>query len=306
MNQDSQFYRQAELMLRVLPIVYREKCFALKGGTAINFFIRDMPRLSVDIDLTYLPLDTRSIALTNISDALKNISSGVKRALPGTKVYETRDKSGTRISKLVVSPGFNQVKIEPNEILRGVLYKEGDRDAAKTVQKMFEVAATARCVSIADLYGGKLCALLDRQHPRDMFDVMDLLANEGITPEIRRAFVVYLAGHNRPMHELLDPKFKDMESVYEKEFIGMTRKQIPYRKLSEARSECLENIRKSLDDREKQFLLSIMEEEPAWNVLGIPRLEELPWLRWKIQNVGKMAVRKREESISALKAALDI
>ena len=49
------YRRQAALLVRTIPLVDEERCFALKGGTAINLFVRDMPRLSVDIDLTYLP-----------------------------------------------------------------------------------------------------------------------------------------------------------------------------------------------------------------------------------------------------------
>ena len=50
------YRRQVQLLIRVLPSIAEEACFALKGGTAINLFVRDMPRLSVDIDLTYLPV----------------------------------------------------------------------------------------------------------------------------------------------------------------------------------------------------------------------------------------------------------
>jgi len=50
------YMRQVALLVRTLPYIARHEAFALKGGTAINLFYRDMPRLSVDIDLTYLPL----------------------------------------------------------------------------------------------------------------------------------------------------------------------------------------------------------------------------------------------------------
>jgi predicted nucleotidyltransferase component of viral defense system len=304
MNKNTRFFRQAEQMLRLLPIVQREECFALKGGTAINFFIRDMPRLSVDIDLTYLPIDGRDVALANISAALARISKEIQRAFKGTKVIETRNRTGTNIAKLIVSPGAYQVKIEPNEVLRGVLYGSEDRETSASVQKTFEMASTARCVSIEDLYGGKLCAMLDRQHPRDLFDVKELLANEGITKSIRRAFVVYLAGHNRPMDELLAPTWLDREKLYEREFIGMTAKPVAYNELVGAREACLAILRKTLDDRDKRFLLSMMQQEPDWKVIGIANLEKLPSLQWKLQNIAKMADRKREAAMTALKKAI--
>jgi hypothetical protein len=56
LSADNPFYRQVVLLIELLPLVARERCFALKGGTAINLFVRDLPRLSVDIDLTYLPI----------------------------------------------------------------------------------------------------------------------------------------------------------------------------------------------------------------------------------------------------------
>ena len=52
----SPYYAQVRLLVRELPVVAKETCFALKGGTALNLFVRDMPRLSVDIDLAYVPL----------------------------------------------------------------------------------------------------------------------------------------------------------------------------------------------------------------------------------------------------------
>lgn len=63
------YLEQVKLLIRVLPYIDREKCFSLKGGTGINFFIRDLPRLSVDIDLTYLGFENRSIAFSNINSA---------------------------------------------------------------------------------------------------------------------------------------------------------------------------------------------------------------------------------------------
>ncbi len=73
-------------MLRVLSQIRSESCFALKGGTAINFFIRDVPRLSVDIDLTYVPLDSRETALRSIGDALARITEALKSRLPTVRI----------------------------------------------------------------------------------------------------------------------------------------------------------------------------------------------------------------------------
>ena len=51
-----QYVNQSRLLLQLLPLIKKYPHFALKGGTAINFFIRDFPRLSVDIDLSYIKI----------------------------------------------------------------------------------------------------------------------------------------------------------------------------------------------------------------------------------------------------------
>ena len=74
---DNIYQKQAELLLRILPLVMREDVFALKGGTAINFFWRDYPRLSVDIDLTYMKVQKRDLSLLDISDRLASIEARI-------------------------------------------------------------------------------------------------------------------------------------------------------------------------------------------------------------------------------------
>jgi len=179
---DSPYYKQAELMLKTLPHVAAERIFALKGGTAINLFVRDMPRLSVDIDLTYLPVDeARETALRNMSAALDRIADTIKRSIPGTRVQETCAKNPERVTRLTVAAGSMRIKIEPNEVIRGAVFPAEDRDLTHRAEDLFELSVTAQTLSLADLYAGKLCAALDRQHPRDLFDVRLLLDNEGIT-----------------------------------------------------------------------------------------------------------------------------
>lgn len=183
---DSAYYRQAKLLLRILPIISRHPIFALKGGTAINFFIRDMPRLSVDIDLTYTPVDERETALTAIHVALKNISIDIEQLIPGAAVIPkiTQDY----LEGLSARADGCIVKIEPNPVLRGTIYEPGIMTVTPRVQEMFDMAVEARMLNTAEIYGGKICAALDRQHPRDLFDIKWLLNNEGITDTIRKSF----------------------------------------------------------------------------------------------------------------------
>ena len=70
----SPFFKQADLLVQLIPFVNAETCFALKGGTAINFFVRKFPRLSVDIDLVYVPVEDRETSLRGIDEALRRIA----------------------------------------------------------------------------------------------------------------------------------------------------------------------------------------------------------------------------------------
>jgi predicted nucleotidyltransferase component of viral defense system len=304
---DSPYFRQAELMLRAIPHVALESCFALKGGTAINLFVRDMPRLSVDIDLTYLPVDEpRETALKKISEALSRIAAAIRKTVPRSKVQESRAQKPERTAKLVVAAGQTRIKIEPNEVIRGTVFPAEERELTPRAEELFELAVTARTLSVADLYGGKLCAALDRQHPRDLFDVKVLLENEGITAAIRKAFVVYLASHDRPMNELLDPVRKDIRRIYESEFAGMTVGEVEYDDLIAARETLVETLMKELTDNEKAFLVSLKEGQPRWNLIGREGIEKLPAIQWKLMNIKKINKKKHAESLEKLKRKLGL
>jgi predicted nucleotidyltransferase component of viral defense system len=304
---DSRYFKQAELMLRAIPHVAAESCFALKGGTAINLFVRDMPRLSVDIDLAYLPVDEpRETALKTSSEALERTAGKITKAIPGVRIQESRAREPERLIRLLVSNGPTRIKIEPNEVIRGSVFPAEERDLSRRAEDLFELAVTARTLSVADLYGGKICAALDRQHPRDLFDIRILLDNEGITNEIRKAFVVYLASHDRPIHELLDPKRKDVRRVYEQEFAGMPIEEITYNDLIGARDTVIETLRKELTAEERTFLISIKSGEPNWSVMGLKDIEKLPALQWKLFNIRKMRAKKRGELLVKLKRTLEM
>ena len=304
---DSPYFKQAELMLKTIPHVAAETCFALKGGTAINLFVRDMPRLSVDIDLTYLPVEElRDTALNNMSDALARIAVSIKKAIPGTRVQESRGQSRERVTKLIVSTGPTRIKIEPNEVIRGSVYPPEERELTARAEELFELAVAAQTLSLADLYGGKFCAALDRQHPRDLFDVKLLLDNEGIADEIRQAFVVYLASHDRPIHELLNPPAKDIRRIYENEFAGMTIDSIPYEDLIAARDTLIETLRKELTAGEREFLVSLKAGQPKWDTLGIKGVEKLPAVQWKLANIRRMSTKKQNELLERLKRVLQV
>lgn len=300
---DSQFESQAALVVRCLPEVAKQDCFALKGGTAINLFVRDLPRVSVDIDLTYRPLEARDQALEGISSALLQIKNNIENAIPGSRVLERYIQGA--VAKLSVVADGVEIKVEPNLILRGCVGEPILRELAPAAQSRFRAGARITTLADNDLYGGKLCAALDRQHPRDLFDVRLLLKSEGITPAIRRAFVVYLAGHTRPMHELLQPNLIDITDAFERQFIGMSLDPVTIDELVDTRHHLTRTLVPSLDDSERSFLLSMKSGAPDWGILGIEGLERMPALQWKLINIRKMDPRKRDEQLKILQKLLE-
>lgn len=304
--QNSRYFKEAKLMLETIPSVAAETCFALKGGTAINFFVRDMPRLSVDIDLTYLPLESRQTSLENISNALKRVASRITKLRPSIQTGHVLLPKTKHVTKLTVTEKDVQIKIEPNLVLRGTVFPTLRRDTTDAVEAAFKMAASMVTVADADLYGGKICAALDRQHPRDLFDVKILLENEGITDEIRKGFVVYLAGHDETMSELLDPERKDLQQRFDEEFNGMPFEAVDLKELLDTREKLIATLRNDLTENERKFLLSVKKGAPEWNLLGITGADKLPAIQWKLMNVQKMKPEHHRKSIDRLKKILKL
>ena len=223
------------------------------------------------------------------------------------QVREQKLAGENLLIKLTVrASGGAEVKIEPNAVLRGSLHPTTDRNLTPKAVKEFGRSATMRVVSLPDLYGGKLCAALDRQHPRDLFDVHGLFQNEGITDDIRRAFVIFLASHDRPMSELLTPNRKDLKKVFADQFEGMTLDAVPLAVLEETRERLITQINADLTSAEREFLLSLKRMEPKWELLGLPGLERLPGPQWKLYNLRKMDAVKRKAAEELLRRKLGL
>ena len=299
------YRRQVALLLRTIPLVAAETCFALKGGTAINLFVRDMPRVSVDIDLTYLPLADRAASLKEIDAALQRIADNIARGIPDAGVNQSPPKGETCITKLIVRAHGVQMKIEVTPVLRGCVYQPETRTVSSRVEDQFGFAQI-QVVSFPDLYAGKLVAALDRQHPRDLFDVRDLLANEGISDELRKAFIVYLLSHNRSFAEVLEPTRLDITEEFERGFNGMTDTAVTIDELVGAREELIANIVGKMPADHRRFLLSIKRGEPDWPLLSVPGAEALPAVRWRLENLAKLDQRKRSTLVDRLRELLKV
>jgi predicted nucleotidyltransferase component of viral defense system len=300
----SEYEKQVKLLLKVLPSLNRVDSFALKGGTAINFFVQDFPRLSVDIDVTYVKLNSRNEALKDIQNGIEIISEDIKKRMPESNL--TKQKSGGAFSKLIIWENGAQIKLEVNTVLRGSIFEPEEMELSDTLQDHFETFVAVKVLSKSDLYGGKICAALDRQHPRDLFDMKVLLDSEGITNEIRTAFLGYLISHSRPMSELLHPNVLYINDVYVKEFEGMTEDSNILEDLIEVQHKLPEIIGKSLTKKEQEFLLSLKSGNPDWSLIEIAHLQELPGVKWKLQNIQKMDKRKHTEAYEKLEKCLSM
>jgi predicted nucleotidyltransferase component of viral defense system len=298
------YRRQAALLVRILPFVAEEECFALKGGTAINLFLRDMPRLSVDIDLTYLPIAPRAESLAEIDAAMKRIAESARSTSPALDITEQAPLKGEKaVTKLLARDDAVQVKIEVTPVLRGCVYQPELRTVSSAVEAAFGFAEI-KIVSFADLYAGKIVAALDRQHPRDLFDVRDLLANEGIDETLRRAFIVYLISHNRPMNEVLAPRRKDISIEFKRGFQGMTDESITLDELIAAREALIANIAGKMPNEHRKFLVSFERGEPDWHLLALHSIADLPAVRWRQHNLNQLKPTARAALVARLQEVL--
>lgn len=300
---DSVFFKQANLMLRILSLIDPSGDFALKGGTAINFFIRNMPRLSIDIDLAFVHITDRPAACAAINGFSRALSQKIKKHLPRARV--TINEKANIVKSLQIQDNESTIQVELNHVIRGCVFPVETMLLCRQAQKEFEMDMKVQILSSADIYGGKICAALDRQHPRDLFDIYLLLQNEGLTEQIRKAFLVYLISHNRPIVELLDPGLLEMENIFDSEFTGITTIDFSYEQFLETRNRLVRDINKALTHDEKQFLVSLSSGEHQWDKLGVGNAHQLPAVKWKLKNIGLMDSKKRKQQQEKLQKHFD-
>jgi hypothetical protein len=286
---NERYLRVAELLVRVAPTVFHDGRMALKGGTALNLFLRDMPRLSVDLDLTFVDgTRPRAEALACISEDLRSATQRLNDA--GFRARVLTGGGGDEL-RMVVRARDVEVKVEVNQILRGVLNPVRPIRLVEAARHALRADVTLPVLHEDELYAGKLTAAMDRQHPRDLFDMAELYANGGIGSGVRRCFVAYLACHNRPLHEVLFAREKDIALAFEREFSGMTVSAVTLDSLLEVRNRLLRELPHSLDEDERNFLRSLVRAEPDYALLGFANLDSFPALRWKLDNLRRLRER---------------
>jgi hypothetical protein len=298
---DKRFEDQVRLLVRAIPVVDQEPLFALKGGTAINLFVQDMPRLSVDIDLACLSIAPRAEALVECSNALSRIAANLEKRMPGVGVLHQTNKDDEL--RIVVRQGKCQIKIEVSPVARGALHPPERRDVVDVVSNEYGFAST-QVVSLPDLYGGKLCAAMDRQHPRDLFDVRQLLQADGLDRSIFLGFLVYLMGHPRPLSEVLDPRWKPLEQVFANEFEGMSRIAVSLPELYKTRDAMRQILHGHFTEQDARFLIAFAQGEPDWSLLPLEGVAQLPAVRWKLHNIDKMSAEKKAAELDKLRGIL--
>ena len=303
MNAD--YARTVQLLLAVAPAIFSSPVFAMKGGTAINLFVQDMPRLSVDIDVVFVPHESpRDEALLAIRNELTAAQGRIKAL--GFEASLRRSAEGTE-AKLFVSGAGVEVKVEVNFVFRGTVLPPELKALTPAAQQLFAANIEVPVLATPELYAGKLVAALDRQHPRDLFDVQLMLAGSGWSEPLLDCFVVYLAAHNRPTHEVLFPREKALDAVFENEFVGMTSGPVSVGQLLATRQRMMRELPRVLHPRHRQFLLSIVRAEPQWDLLPYAHIVQLPALQWKLQNLKKLKrnVDKFEQQHDELAARLE-
>lgn len=275
---NKEYAEKVEVLLRLLPIVMDEKVFAVHGGSAINLFVRDLPRYSVDIDITYIPIEGREESLEHINDHLMSIADKAKRAFRGMHIVP---KLAT--SKLLCEYQGKQVKVEVNQTKRGII--GGDVQTlplCKKAQDEFGMYCEADIVPMTLLYGGKIAAALSRQHPRDLFDVKYM---EYPLAETREGLLFCLLGSDRPIHESFAPNLLDQHDALANQFDGMTDVPFTYEEFEQTRTQLIQDVFALMTAADKSFLVSFEQGEPDWGNFDFSYFKDYPSVQWKLLNL---------------------
>ena len=272
------YKQQVGLLIRIIPLIYPIKEFAVHGGTAINLFVRDLSRYSVDLDITYLPLKEREESMADINRILLELKTSIEKAIPGIRVVPK-----PAVWKLLCTKDGATVKIEVNGTKRGIIGEVEDRELCPKARAEFNMSCRAKIVPFSQLYGGKISAALSRQHPRDLFDCkyMEL---ESFS-DVKNGVIFCLLGSEKPIIESLQPNPIDQSEALKSQFKGMTDTTFDYEDFEQARVDLIKQVNESMTTEDKEFLLSFERGEPDWSKCCAGNLSLFPSVRWKLQNI---------------------
>ena len=272
------YKKQVALLIRIMPLVYKISDFAVHGGTAINLFVKNMPRYSIDVDLTYLPLKNREESIQDINNQLNTLKKQIEKAIPGIRIIHK-----SAVLKLQCTYGGATVKIEVNGIKRGIIGEVEEKELCEKAQKDFKMSCVARVVPFSLLYGGKIAAALGRQHPRDLFDYK-YMEIESFT-DVKNGLIFYLLGSDKPLIESLQPNPINQKQALENQFKGMSDVPFDYADFEAARTDLIEKINQNLTNIDGEFLLSFETGSPDWEKCCAGDLSNYPAIQWKLKNI---------------------
>lgn len=299
---NQQYRNQVALLIRIMPLVYKIKDFAVHGGTAINLFHQNMLRYSVDIDLTYIPIEPRTESLEKINQYLQEMKVAIERAIPQTRVVHKSD-----VWKLQCTHNGAMVKIEVNGTNRGILGEVEIRELSSKAKEEFQANCKARIVPYSQLYGGKILAALNRQHPRDMFDCKYMKDEK--FERVKEGLFLCLLGSDKPIIESLCPNPINQEEALENQFKGMSAIPFSYTDYEQARKAIVKKVGECFTKTDREFLVTFEEGTPQWEKCCAGDLNRFPSVQWKLLNINKLkeqAPQKYQEGISKLKNYLQV
>jgi hypothetical protein len=244
-------------------------------------FVQNLLRYSVDIDLTYIPVRPRAESLVAIKDKLNEVKENIRTLIPGIVVREQQNK-------LLCARQGIFVKIEVNEVKRGVITDTVVLPLCEAARDIFGIFCEARIVPLSQLYGGKIVAALNRQHPRDLFDVKYMFDYIKTFEEIRQGFMFNLLSSDRPVIESLTPNLIDQGNTMNNQFAGMTAIPFSYGEYKKTRLQLIEYVNTSLTGKDKRFLVSFEEGAPEWEISDYTSFKDYPSIQWKLFNIKKL------------------
>jgi len=275
------YRQQVELLIKIIPTLSEIDSFAVHGGSAINLYVLDLPRYSVDIDVTYTPIKPREEAFDEIHKNLSIIKEKVKAIIPNVIISE-------KPNKVYCSQKGVMVKIEVSGTKRGLVEPYEVRTLCEKAQNEFETTNKAKIVSLSQLYGGKITAALDRQHPRDLFDVKLMFNFVTDFEQVKKGFFYCLLGGDRPIFELLSPNRIDQQETMIKQFSGMTDILFSYSDYEETREKLIDFVNSNLTQQDKEFLIAFEAGNDLSQFAEYQEYLRFPSVQWKLQNIGKL------------------
>ena len=272
------YKQQVGLLIRIIPLIYPIKEFAVHGGTAINLFVKNMPRYSVDLDITYLPIKEREESIADINRILLELKTSIEKTIPGIRIVHK-----PAIWKLLCTKDGAMVKIEVNGTKRGIIGDVEDKELCSKARAEFNMSCRAKLVPFSQLYGGKISAALSRQHPRDLFDCKYMEVDS--FDDVKNGLLFCLLGSDKPIVESLQPNPINQSEALKSQFKGMTDTSFNYEDFEQARTELIKQVNENLTTEDKEFLLSFERGEPDWSKCCVGNLSDYPSVRWKLQNI---------------------